>query len=95
MSTRQFGYAYCPTPLRMCTPPRSPRRPDRTPIHHHSSLPPASRILRRIAVARFTFETAYLARCDVQQAGGRDILEYWIPAEDLAELNTHIVGKSK
>ncbi|MGS2806264.1 hypothetical protein [Nocardia sp. MW-W600-9] len=28
----------------------------------------------------------------MQQAGGRDILEYWIPAEDLAEFNRNIVG---
>lgn len=28
----------------------------------------------------------------VQQAGGDTILEYWIPAEDLAGLNEHIVG---
>ena len=26
------------------------------------------------------------------QAGGRTILEYWIPAEDLAELSANIVG---
>jgi hypothetical protein len=24
--------------------------------------------------------------------GGRDVLEYWIPAEELADLNAHIVG---
>jgi hypothetical protein len=29
----------------------------------------------------------------VQQAGGRTILEYWIPAEDLDELNENIVGR--
>jgi hypothetical protein len=27
------------------------------------------------------------------QAGGRTIVEYWIPAEDLAELNASIVGR--
>ncbi|WP_295700086.1 hypothetical protein [Lapillicoccus sp.] len=31
-------------------------------------------------------------RYAVQQAGGRTILEYWIPAEDLEEFNRHIVG---
>ena len=43
-------------------------------------------------VTRFEVETAYLDRYDVQQAGGRTILEYWIPAEELDELNAHIVG---
>ncbi|MEV4154580.1 ADP-ribosylation/crystallin J1 [Nocardia salmonicida] len=43
-------------------------------------------------VTRFEVRTAYLDRYDVQQAGGRDILEYWIPAEDLDEFNRNIVG---
>lgn len=43
-------------------------------------------------VTRFDVEKAYLDRYDVQQAGGQTILEYWIPAEDLDELNRHIVG---
>jgi hypothetical protein len=43
-------------------------------------------------VTRFEVDTAYLDRYDVQQAGGRDILEYWIPAEDLDEFNRNIVG---
>ncbi|CCH31620.1 hypothetical protein BN6_43380 [Saccharothrix espanaensis DSM 44229] len=25
-------------------------------------------------------------------AGGKDVLEYWIPAEDLDEFDAHIVG---
>ncbi|MGW0250414.1 ADP-ribosylation/crystallin J1 [Nocardia goodfellowii] len=44
-------------------------------------------------VTTFAVETEYLSGYDVQQAGGRDILEYWIPAADLAEFNTHIVGR--
>jgi hypothetical protein len=32
-------------------------------------------------------------RYDVHQAGGRTILEYWIPAEDLEELNANILGR--
>lgn len=43
-------------------------------------------------VTRFEVEKAFLDRYDVQQAGGETILEYWIPAEDLPELNRHIVG---
>jgi hypothetical protein len=33
-----------------------------------------------------------LDRYPIHQVGGRTILEYWIPAEDLAELNANIVG---
>jgi hypothetical protein len=43
-------------------------------------------------VTRFEVETTFLDAYDVQQAGGDTILEYWIPAEDLADLNEHIVG---
>lgn len=43
-------------------------------------------------VTRFEVEKVYLDRYDVQQVGGRTILEYWIPAEDLEEFNRHIVG---
>lgn len=43
-------------------------------------------------VTRFEVDTAYLARFETQQVGGETILEYWIPAERLAEFNEHIVG---
>jgi hypothetical protein len=35
---------------------------------------------------------SHLDRYEVQQVGGRTILEYWIPAEELEELNDNIVG---
>ncbi|MFJ9839634.1 ADP-ribosylation/crystallin J1 [Kitasatospora sp. NPDC101155] len=44
-------------------------------------------------VTRFKVETAFLDRYPVQQAGGRTILELWVPAEELAEFNRHIVGR--
>ncbi|MGW6912637.1 hypothetical protein ACWGB8_02250 [Kitasatospora sp. NPDC054939] len=44
-------------------------------------------------VTRFEVETAFLARYPVRQAGGRTILELWVPAEELAEFNRHIVGR--
>jgi hypothetical protein len=34
----------------------------------------------------------FLKRYEVQQVGGRAILEYWIPAEDLELFNDNIVG---
>lgn len=43
-------------------------------------------------VTRFEVEKVFLDSYDVQQAGGETILEYWIPAEDLEDLNAHIVG---
>ncbi|MFC4627170.1 hypothetical protein ACFO6V_02920 [Promicromonospora alba] len=44
-------------------------------------------------VTRFDVAKEFLDRYEVQQAGGQTILEYWIPAEDLAELNENIVGR--
>jgi hypothetical protein len=44
-------------------------------------------------VLRFEIETEYLARYPVQIAGARVHREYWIPAEDLADFNRHIVGQ--
>jgi len=35
---------------------------------------------------------SFLDRYPVRQVGGREITEYWIPAEDLGELNDNIVG---
>ena len=43
-------------------------------------------------VTRFRVRKAFLDNYEVHQAGGQTILEYWIPAEDLAELNANIVG---
>jgi len=43
-------------------------------------------------VTRFEVVTVYLAEYEVQQAGGRTILEYWIPAGDLERSNANIVG---
>ena len=43
-------------------------------------------------VTRFDVEADYLSQFPVRQVGGRDILEYWIPADRLEEFNDHIVG---
>jgi hypothetical protein len=43
-------------------------------------------------VTRFEVRRDFLDRYEVQQAGGQTILEYWIPAEALPELNRNIVG---
>lgn len=43
-------------------------------------------------VTRFEVGKAFLDGYEVQRAGGRTILEYWIPSEDLDDFNSHIVG---
>lgn len=43
-------------------------------------------------VTRFDVRREFLDEFEVQQVGGRTILEYWIPAERLEELNDNIVG---
>jgi hypothetical protein len=44
-------------------------------------------------VTRFKVKSDYLQRYAVQTVGGSQHQEYWIPAEDLENFNTNIVGK--
>lgn len=44
-------------------------------------------------VTRFGVRRDHLAGYTVQRVGGPHHLEYWIPAEELAEFNRHIVGQ--
>ena len=44
-------------------------------------------------VLRFNVRSAYISQFDVQKVGDSIALEYWIPAEQLAEFNENIVGK--
>ncbi|GAA2522753.1 hypothetical protein [Pilimelia columellifera] len=44
-------------------------------------------------VTRFEIDAEYVSRYPVRQAGGDTILELWVPAEELAEFNKHIVGQ--
>ena len=43
-------------------------------------------------VTRFRVRADYLGRYEVQTVGSRVHQEYWIPAEDLGELNANVVG---
>lgn len=43
-------------------------------------------------VTRFDVRQDYLDRFPLHQAGGRDVLEYWIPAEELDEFNENITS---
>ena len=44
-------------------------------------------------VTRFEVKKGFMDRYEVHSAGGRDRTEWWIPAEDLDELNDNIVGR--
>jgi hypothetical protein len=44
-------------------------------------------------VTRFQVRSEYLARYDVQNAGGCEHREFWIPAEDMDSFNEAIVGQ--
>lgn len=44
-------------------------------------------------VTRFAVRKSFMDRYEVHQVGGQTILEYWIPAEDLDEMNENIVGQ--
>jgi hypothetical protein len=44
-------------------------------------------------VTVFRVRSDFLAKYPVQRAGGRDHLEYWIPAEEMDAFNAAIVGR--
>lgn len=44
-------------------------------------------------VTRFRIRSDFLTRYEARQVGGKDVLEYWIPAEDLDRLNENLVGQ--
>jgi len=43
-------------------------------------------------VTRFEVKKEFMDRYDIQKVGGKNHTEWWIPAEDLEELNANIVG---
>src|SRR3954470_16709194 len=44
-------------------------------------------------VLRFQVRKDYLCKFEPQPAGGRALMEYWIPAKKLIEFNNNIVGE--
>ena len=78
-------------------PPRLPEQPIFYPV---TNEPYAIQIARDWNVpasgvgyvTRFRVRRSFLDRYEVHQVGGRTILEYWIPADDLEAFNTNIVG---
>ena len=78
-------------------PPRLPEQPIFYPVVQEAY---AARIAKEWNVpssgagfvTRFQVEAGYLAQYERHDVGGSDHSEYWIPAEQLDEFNTHIVG---
>ncbi|MCS0603895.1 hypothetical protein NX794_22170 [Streptomyces sp. LP11] len=75
-------------------PPRLPEQPIFYPVLNEDY---AIRIARDWNVrhdgAGFEIDAEFAGRYPVRQAGGRTILELWVPAEELDEFNAHIVGR--
>jgi hypothetical protein len=44
------------------------------------------------AVTRFQVRTSFMQRYAIQRVGGSHHTEWWVPAEDLEDLNDNIVG---
>jgi hypothetical protein len=78
-------------------PPRLPEQPIFYPVLHQEY---AAQIARDWNVphsgsgyvTRFAVRTNFLRRYDIQTVGSARHQEYWIPAEELPELNHNIVG---
>lgn len=43
-------------------------------------------------VTRFEVDATFMSRYPIQTVGGSRHTEWWVPAEDLEDLNRHIVG---
>ena len=93
-----------PTELRLVAesgwkawPPRLPDQPIFYPVLNEDY---ATRIARDCNVpasgvgyvTRFRVRKSFLDQYEVHQVGGETILEFWIPAEDLDQLNANVVG---
>jgi hypothetical protein len=44
-------------------------------------------------VTRFRVRAEFIGRFDIQTVGGREHQELWIPADELDDFNSHIVGE--
>jgi hypothetical protein len=79
-------------------PPRLPSQPIFYPVLNHEYATKIARDWNVPAsgsgyVMRFEVRRSFLDNYEVHQVGGRTILEYWIPANDLPALNASIVGQ--
>lgn len=79
-------------------PPRLPEQPFFYPVMNEAYAAQISRDWNVPAygvgyVTRFEVDTDYLAQFEVQNVGGDMHNELWVPADQLAEFNQHIIGK--
>jgi hypothetical protein len=79
-------------------PPRLPEQPIFYPVLNEAYAVQIARDWNVKAdgagyVTRFEVTRAFIDRYPVQQAGGREHMEYWIPAEHLDAFNSAIVGQ--
>jgi hypothetical protein len=79
-------------------PPRLPEQPIFYPVLNEAYATKIARDWNVKAsgvgyVTRFQVRKSFMDRYEVHQSGGQTILEYWVPAEDLDDLNKNIVGK--
>jgi len=84
-------------------PPRLPEQPIFYPVLSRSYAEQIARDWNSLSndtgfrgfVMRFEVESAFLSRYVPRQVGAAEHREYWVPAEELGELNWHIVGTIK
>lgn len=77
-----------------------PRRPDQPIFYPVLNRPYATRITREWNVPEggvgyvtsFEVRQTFLGRHEVHNVGGKDHLEYWVPAQELEDLNANILG---
>jgi hypothetical protein len=79
-------------------PPRLPEQPIFYPVLNEAYAVQTARDWNVKAdgagyVTRFEVRRDFIYGYSVQQAGGREHLEYWIPAEDLPALNAAIIDQ--
>ena len=78
-------------------PPRLPSQPIFYPVLSEAYATTIAREWNVAAggagyVTRFRVATGHARRYPTRHAGGADVLELWVPADELPEFNAHIVG---
>jgi hypothetical protein len=78
-------------------PPRLPEQPIFYPVLNADYAAQIAREWNVLAsgtgyVTRFAVRTEFLARYEAQTVGSAVHTEFWIPAQDLAEMNRNIIG---
>lgn len=81
-------------------PPRLPEQPIFYPVLQYEYAEQVARDWNATAspyvgfVTRFEVEQAYAESIEIHTVGGKIHQELWVQAEELAEFNRHIIGKT-